>query len=127
MSPVSKRIILFGISVLMALPVFGQQLVYDLRQEWVSYDKESKGFLPVNEKDYELNAIGFSVNIPGIDQFYLSIFVKQQAYLFHGSDLITTLKAGTTNLKIDSLKNVLSADTPFFTVYGSNSSIMGNL
>lgn len=122
MWPVSNKILKLSVTILFILLTVssqGQQLVYDLKQEWVNYDSESKGFLPVNDKDYELNTIGFSLDNPGIDQFYLSIYVNSQAYLFYGADLITTLPRGTTNLKIDSLKNVLSDASPFFTIYGN--------
>ena len=122
MLPVSNKIFKLCVSVWFVLithSVSGQQLVYDLKQEWVYYDTESKGFLPVNERDYELNTIGFSLNKTGIDQFYLSIYVTRQAYLFYGSELITTLPKGTTNLKIDSLKNVIGDANPFITIYGN--------
>ncbi|MEN8249139.1 MAG: hypothetical protein ABFS32_09415, partial [Bacteroidota bacterium] len=104
--------------VLFALQANGQQLVYDLKQEWVNYSSDDNGFLPVNDQNHELNTIGFSLANQGIDQFYLTVYVNKQAYLFYGSKLLTILAKGTTNLKIDSLKNELNDKSPFLTIYG---------
>ena len=102
----------------MAIHASAQQLVYDLRQEWVYYSSQNQGFLPLDEQNLENKVISFRLADPEFDQFYLSFVVKEKSYLFYGTKLIATIPAGITNLKIDSLRNTLGDNQPFITIYG---------
>jgi hypothetical protein len=103
----------------MAIPVSAQQLVYDLRQEWVYYSPENQGFLPLDEQNLENKVISFKLSDAEFDQFYLSLVVTEKSYLFYGTNLIATLPAGITNFKIDSLRNAVRDGQPFITIYGN--------
>lgn len=96
-----------------------QQLVYDLRQEWVYYSPENHGYLPLDEQNLENKVISFKLSDPEFDQFYLSLVVTEKSYLFYGTKLIANIPAGITNFKIDSLRNTLSDAQPFITIYGN--------
>jgi hypothetical protein len=103
----------------MAIPVSAQQLVYDLRQEWVYYSPENQGFLPLDEQNLENKVISFKLSDAEFDQFYLSLVVTEKSYLFYGTNLLATLPAGITNFKIDSLRNAVRDGQPFITIYGN--------
>jgi len=47
--------------LMVSKPIFGQQLVYDLRQDWVYYNEEHKSFLPVEDQNLSLKAISFNL------------------------------------------------------------------
>lgn len=113
-----KRQILTLCILALAMHASAQQLVYDLRQEWVYFSPENKGFLPFDEQNLQNKVISFRLADPEFNQFYLSIFVIEKSYLFYGTKLIATIPAGVTNLKIDSLRNTLGDRQPFITIYG---------
>lgn len=113
-----KRQILTLCILAIAMHASAQQLVYDLRQEWVYFSPENKGFLPFDEQNLQNKVISFRLADPEFNQFYLSIFVIEKSYLFYGTKLIATIPAGVTNLKIDSLRNTLGDRQPFITIYG---------
>lgn len=115
-----KRLILLLCIAAMAMPVTAQQLVYDLRQEWVYFSPENHGFLPLDDQDLENKVISFNLSDPEFDQFFLSVVVTKKAYFFYGTKLFATAPAGITNLKIDSLRSVLGDSQPFITIYGDN-------
>ncbi len=98
--------------------LFAQQLVYDLRQEWVYFSDGNQGFLPLDEQDLENKVISFKLADPEFDQFYLSLVVSEKAHLFYGTKLIATIPVGISNFKIDSLRKALGDRQPFITVYG---------
>ena len=118
LSKLKHQILTFCLLV-MALHVSAQQLVYDLRQEWVYYSPENQGFLPLDEQNLETKVISFKLSDPEFDQFYLSLVVTEKSYLFYGTKLFATVSAGITNFKIDSLRNSLSDNQPFITIYGN--------
>jgi len=97
-----------------------QQLVYDLKQDWIYYNAENQGFLPLDKHNIENRAISFALEDPEFDQFCLTLVVAEKAYLFYRTKLLATVLAGTTNYKIDSLKNMLGNDKPYLTIYGNN-------
>ena len=105
---------------ILAMPtqLSAQQLVYDLRQEWVYFSPEHQGFLPLDEQDLENKVISFKLADPEFDQFYLSVVVTEKSYLFYGTKLFATIESGITNLKIDSLRQVFDDTEPFITIYG---------
>lgn len=113
-----KRQILTLCILAIAMHASAQQLVYDLRQEWIYFSPENKGFLPFDEQNLQNKVISFRLADPEFNQFYLSIFVIEKSYLFYGTKLIATIPAGVTNLKIDSLRNTLGDRQPFITIYG---------
>lgn len=113
-----KRQILTLCILAIAMHASAQQLVYDLRQEWVYFSPENKGFLPFDEQNLQNKVISFRLADPEFNQFYLSIFVIEKSYLFYDTKLIATIPAGVTNLKIDSLRNTLGDRQPFITIYG---------
>ena len=103
----------------MAMEMSAQQLVYDLKQEWVHYSPENQGFLPMDEQNLENKVISFKLTDPEFDKFYLSFVVTEKSYLFYGTKLFATIPAGITNLKIDSLRDKLGDRQPFITIYGN--------
>ncbi len=105
---------------LLALPATAQQLVYDLQQDWVYYNEEHQGFLPIEEKNLNLHAISFPLGDPEFKPFYLAIGVGHKSYLFHRSQLIATLPVGVTSFDIDSLQRALNGDNLLLTIYGDN-------
>lgn len=107
--------------VVMALPtnVLSQQLVRDLAQDWLEYNEDKKGFLPVDQQRLETRIINFSLSTNELDPFYLVIGVRREATLFYKDELLADLKPGYSSFKIDSLKTVLEDSSPFLTIYGS--------
>ena len=103
----------------MAMHVSAQQLVYDLRQEWVYFSPENHGFLTLDDQNLENKVISFRLADPEFDQFYLSFVVKEKSYLFYGTKLIAAIPSGITNFKIDSFRNILGDSQPFITIYGN--------
>ena len=114
-----KRQILTLCLLAMTMHVSAQQLVYDLRQEWVYYSPENQGFLPLDEQNLENKVISFKLADPEFGQFYLSFVVTEKSYLFYGPKLFATLPAGITNFRIDSLRNALGDKQPLITIYGN--------
>jgi Domain of unknown function (DUF4271) len=105
--------------MVIALQVSAQQLVYDLRQEWVHFSSEDQGFLPLDEQNLANKVISFKLADPEFDHFYLSCAVTEKSYLFYGTKLFATIPAGVTNFKIDSLRRALGDSQPFITIYGN--------
>lgn len=95
-----------------------QQLVQDLEQDWLEYKPELNGFLPVDLQYLESEIINFNLNKKELDPFYLVIGVHEEAYLFHGDKLISSLSPGYTSFAVDSLKKSLGTERPFLTIYG---------
>lgn len=121
MLPVFKycRAFLLAIVLLFsAAQISAQQIVYDLNQDWVYFNNEHGGFLPVEEHDLENKTISFNLSDSEFDKFYLTIAVRHKAYLFYRTKLLTTLPVGISSYRIDSLKHLIDDQEPFITIYG---------
>jgi uncharacterized protein DUF4271 len=114
-----KRQFLTVCILALAVQASAQQLVYDLRQEWVQYNIENQGFLPIDEQDLANKVISFKLAESEFDHFYLSCVVTEKSYLFYGTKLFATIPAGVSNFKIDSLRKALGDSQPFITIYGN--------
>lgn len=95
-----------------------QQLIHNLKQEWVSYSQEYQGFLPVDEQNLTSRVVSFSLKNEEFNPFYLSISVNHKAYLFYRGQLLSQLNPGWSNFKIDSLKEAIIDPEPFFSIHG---------
>ncbi len=111
--------IAFILMLIVGFETYAQRLVYDLSQDWVYYDFEYQGFLPLGQEDAHKNIIGFKISNKEFDQFYLNISVADKSYLFYRDKLIAVLAKGTSSFKIDSLKNSIGSNQPTLTVYGN--------
>lgn len=118
--PLNNRLIIGLWLAFASVPTFGQQLVYDLRQDWVFFNEESQSFLPVEDQNLSLKTISFRLRDSEFNQFYLTILLKKKAHLFYRTKLIATLPAGSTSLKIDSLRRELGDLQPMLTIFGDN-------
>lgn len=116
----NKYFILIFLLLVIGLNVRAQQLVYDLRQDWVYYNPDQHGFLPVNEQAMEIKVISFKLAFPEFNQFYLNLSVSEKSYLFYRTKLIATIPKKGLNLKVDSLKNALHDEAPYLTVFGEH-------
>jgi hypothetical protein len=109
----------FGlVLVLVSYQVAAQQLVQDLQQEWLKFDDEHHGFLPVEAHDLDTKVISFTLSSPEFDNFYLTIGVQRRASLFYRNTLIATLNPGYSSFKIDSLKRLINDQSPFLSIEG---------
>jgi hypothetical protein len=111
------------ISTLLLLNIsnsMSQQLIHNLKQDWVSYSQEHQGFLPVDEQNLTSKVISFSLKNDEFNPFYLSISVNHKAYLFYRGQLLSQLNPGWNNFRIDSLKEVVMDSEPFFSIHGNN-------
>ena len=104
---------------LVSTQLFAQQIVYDLKQDWVYYNSEHGGFLPVGEQDLQSKTISFKLSDSEFDKFYLTIGVHHKAYLFHRKKLLATLPIGISSYRIDSLRRLIDSEEPFLTIYGN--------
>ena len=121
MSPVFKSYKLYLLAFVLALvstQMHAQQIVYDLKQDWVYFSNEHGGFLPVGEQDLQKRIISFKLSDSEFDKFYLTIAVHHKAYLFHRTNLLATLPVGISSYRIDSLKQLIDESSPFLTIYG---------
>lgn len=73
-----KPQILTLVFFVVAMNVSAQQLVYDLRQEWVYFSAENQGFLPLDEQNLQNKVISFKLVDAEFDQFYLSLVVLKR-------------------------------------------------
>jgi len=115
--PKITTLLLLGI-LLLPGQGFSQQLIQDLQQDWLMYNAEYNGFLPVDLQNLETEIINFSLENDELDPFYLVIGVRDEAHLFYRDKLISTLEPGYTSFAIDSLKEALGSESPFLTIYG---------
>jgi hypothetical protein len=109
---------IFIIAMASSLSINGQQLVRDLAQDWLEYNVDERGFLPVDEQKLETGIINFSLATQELDPFYLVIGVREEATLFYKDELLATLHPGYTSFRIDSLKSALHDNQPFLAIYG---------
>jgi|GEM_PF-4326705 len=98
-----------------------QQIIYDLKQEWVTYDEQVKGFLPTELSGQGHHSISFGIPENKYDNFFLQIHVKRAAYLFCSDVLVQPLTAGNNLIRIDQLKKVCGPGHLFLTVYSGES------
>jgi hypothetical protein len=96
-----------------------QQLVRDLAQDWIEYNEDKNGFLPVDQQKLETEIINFSLATAELDPFYLVIGVREEATLFYKDKLLAILSPGYTSFRIDSLKLALNDSQPFIAIYGN--------
>jgi len=111
--------LIFFLLVMLRFEAYAQQIVYDLNQDWVYYNFEYRGFLPLGQEDSHKNIIGFELTNKEFDQFYLSITVAHKSFLFYRDKLVASLEKGTSSFKIDSLKNAIGNHQPTLTIYGT--------
>lgn len=114
-----RKILTTAFFVVLAFAADAQYLVRDLAQDWLEYNQEEKGFLPVDQQKLETEIINFSLSTAELDPFYLVIGVREEATLFYQDKLIATLHPGYSSFKIDSLKSALGDSKPFLAIYGS--------
>ena len=115
-----KPYLLATVLLMTTAQVFAQQIVYDLKQDWVYFNYEHGGFLPVEDYGHLNKTISFILSDSEFDQFYLTIAVQHKAYLFYRTKLLTTLPVGTSSYRIDSIKQLIDDQKPFITIYGEN-------
>jgi len=114
-----KSLLVFLLLTTFGFRASAQQLVYDLKQNWVYYNFENHGFLPLGQQDLHNKVISFKLSNKEFDKFYLTLVVPQKSYLFYRANLISTLKRGTTSFSIDSLKKAINNKQPTLTIYGN--------
>jgi hypothetical protein len=113
-----KPYFLAFVLLLTTAQIFAQQIVYDVKQDWVYFNSEHGGFLPVGEDDHQNKIISFNLSDSEFDKFYLTIAVQHKAYLFYRTKLLTTLPVGVSSYRIDSIKQLINDQKPFLTIYG---------
>lgn len=122
MSLTFKKYWLFWVLLCAPLLCIGQQtngLIYNLRQNWVQYDKASESFLPVISQASG-KAISFQLDGSQYINHYLYINNQKKAYLFFNDVLLLELSPKSHYFKIDSLLKVTEVQKPTLTLYGNN-------
>lgn len=106
--------------LLLARQGSAQELVHDLQQDWLRFDSEHSGFVPVESQNLDETTISFELNAKLNKGFYLVIGTAHETALFYKGNLLAILDNGYSSFKIDSLANELGAEHLFLSLHSDN-------
>lgn len=94
-------------------------VIYNLKQNWVQYDKDAESFLPVIS---QTSARSISFQIEGTQYGSQLLFIKNvsKVYLFNDNVLIAELSEGSHYFNIDSLLRLVNSTNPILSIYGED-------
>ena len=101
---------------------FAQQaegLVYNLRQNWVQYDIDSRGFMPSISQSSS-NSVSFQIDTETYGNNLLYIKNYTDAYLFNGDILISELDKGEHLYEINSFTIHSKSKNFLISIYGTD-------